>query len=365
MTRILVIEDEDDLRNDILETLILEGFEAYGAENGAVGIERARKVIPDLIICDIMMPQVDGYQVLQTLREESAMATIPFIFLTAKTARDDIRYGMGLGADDYLTKPFRISELLESVQSRLKKRAEIQAQAERKLENLRANIATALPHELRTPLNTIIGFSEMLISEAHYLKPDQVADWAQHIHSGAMRLFRLIENYLAYVRVEALAHQPEYRERFLNARLEDPVSVIEMIAGEQADLVERYDDLQMNLQADGAIRISSEDFTAIVQHLVNNALKFSESGTPVEVSFVDQDGDYVLAVKDYGIGMTPEQVDAIGAYMQFDRVIHEQQGSGLGLAIVRRLVELYDGDLSISSVPDDHTIVTVRLRHAT
>ncbi len=365
MTRILVIEDEDDLRNDILETLTLEGFEAYGAENGAVGIERARELTPDLIICDIMMPQMDGYQVLQTLRKENATATIPFIFLTAKTERDDMRYGMVLGADDYLTKPFRISELLESVQSRLQKRAEMQAQAERKLENLRANIATALPHELRTPLNTIIGFSEMLISEAQYLKPDQVADWAQHIHGGAMRLFRLIENYLAYVRVEALAHQPEYRERFRNARLEDPASIVEMVAAEQANIVERRDDLHMDLQADGAIRVSNEDFTAIVQHIVSNAFKFSKSGTPVEVGFVRENDDYVLTVKDYGIGMTPEQVNAIGAYMQFDRLIREQQGSGLGLAIVRRLVELYEGDFTITSVPDDHTIVTVRLPHAT
>ncbi|RMG89975.1 MAG: ATP-binding protein [Chloroflexi bacterium] len=138
-----------------------------------------------------------------------------------------------------------------------------------------------------------------------------------------------------------------------------------MVAAEQANIVERRDDLHMDLQADGAIRVSNEDFTAIVQHIVSNAFKFSKSGTPVEVGFVRENDDYVLTVKDYGIGMTPEQVNAIGAYMQFDRLIREQQGSGLGLAIVRRLVELYEGDFTITSVPDDHTIVTVRLPHAT
>src|SRR5688572_18958649 len=115
MKRILVIEDAHSLRRDILEMLTFEGYEVAGAEDGLVGVQRARELLPDLIICDIMMPQMDGYGVLETLREEAATASIPFVFLTARTDRVDIRQGMELGADDYLTKPFTAAELLKTV----------------------------------------------------------------------------------------------------------------------------------------------------------------------------------------------------------------------------------------------------------
>ncbi|NKB17672.1 MAG: response regulator, partial [Pseudanabaena sp. CRU_2_10] len=112
MTKILVVEDMDSLREEIIETLTYEGFEVIGAENGAVGVELALKHLPNLIICDVMMPELNGYETLTTLRREPSTATIPFIFLTAKADKVDMRQGMQLGADDYLTKPFTIEELL-------------------------------------------------------------------------------------------------------------------------------------------------------------------------------------------------------------------------------------------------------------
>lgn len=123
MTKILVIEDEEPVRSNILEILEAENFEAVGAENGQIGVRLALKHQPDLIICDIMMPELDGYEVLTTLREDPAAATIPFIFLSAKTERDDLRLGMELGADDYITKPCSRTELLSAISTRLKKHA--------------------------------------------------------------------------------------------------------------------------------------------------------------------------------------------------------------------------------------------------
>jgi EAL domain-containing protein (putative c-di-GMP-specific phosphodiesterase class I)/AmiR/NasT family two-component response regulator len=119
MNRILVIEDELAVRENLVELLEAEGFETIAAPNGNIGIQKALSESPDLILCDMMMPEVDGYGVLTNLREEPATATIPFIFLTAKSAKSDFRQGMDLGADDYITKPFTRAELLSAIMSRL------------------------------------------------------------------------------------------------------------------------------------------------------------------------------------------------------------------------------------------------------
>ncbi len=124
MKKILVIEDEPEMRRNLLTILRLENFAAFGAENGNAGLEQARQVGPDLIICDIMMPGLDGYGVLAALRAESSTATIPFIFLTARGEKPDVRAGMNLGADDYLTKPVAKAELLQSIHARFKRQAE-------------------------------------------------------------------------------------------------------------------------------------------------------------------------------------------------------------------------------------------------
>ncbi|MGB6299607.1 MAG: EAL domain-containing response regulator [Rivularia sp. (in: cyanobacteria)] len=124
MTKILVIEDENSVRENILDLLEAENFETLGAANGKIGVDLAVSQVPDLILCDLMMPKMDGYEVLKELNLQANTATIPFIFLTARTAKADVRQGMNLGADDYLTKPFSRSELLNAIMSRLEKQIE-------------------------------------------------------------------------------------------------------------------------------------------------------------------------------------------------------------------------------------------------
>ncbi len=121
MKKILVIEDNEDLRENVAEILELAGYEIHTAENGKLGVEKAEKVLPDLIICDVMMPVLDGYGALSILNKKPQTADIPFIFLTAKSEKSDFRYGMNLGADDYITKPFENNELLKVVEMRLQK----------------------------------------------------------------------------------------------------------------------------------------------------------------------------------------------------------------------------------------------------
>ena len=123
MKKILVIEDEQTVRESILDLLEAEGFSGMGGENGNVGLQLAHDNHPDLILCDVQMPDLDGYSVLTNLRQATNTADIPFIFLTARGTKADIRYGMELGADDYLTKPCTATELLGAISGRLSKQA--------------------------------------------------------------------------------------------------------------------------------------------------------------------------------------------------------------------------------------------------
>ncbi len=129
MKKILVIEDEPEMRRNLLTILKLEKFQPIGAENGRAGLDAVKRDKPDLILCDVMMPELDGHGVLDALRKDEGTASIPFIFLTAKGEKEDLRNGMNLGADDYLTKPVARLDLLEAINARLL-RAEQQAQRE-------------------------------------------------------------------------------------------------------------------------------------------------------------------------------------------------------------------------------------------
>jgi PleD family two-component response regulator len=127
MKKILVIEDDEPIRESIVEILQYEDYDAIGAHNGITGLQLAQDFQPDLIICDVMMPGLDGYEVLARLRKVSSLALTPFIFLTAKSGMEDLRYGMDLGADDYLTKPVKSTDLLNAVTIRLDRRSAMEA----------------------------------------------------------------------------------------------------------------------------------------------------------------------------------------------------------------------------------------------
>jgi two-component system, sensor histidine kinase and response regulator len=362
MGKILVIEDAEPLRNDVIEMLNFEGYEVQGAENGVVGVDMVQQYHPDLIICDIMMPELDGYGVLEKLRTNPETASIPFIFLTAKTDRTDVRQGMGLGADDYLTKPFVASELLSTIQARLQKSRTLRSLVESRVRELSDSIITALPHELRTPLNTIIGFSDMLSIEARRLEPDQVVEWSSHINDAAQRLYRLVENYLLYVRAEIVSRNEQERDVMRQSVLHHPSAVLQFQAVNKVQIAERDDDFIFTAQEEEiAIHMTDYDLSKVVEEVVDNALKFSEPGQKIEVTATVEPPHYVLTCRDEGRGMSYEQIEHIGVHMQFDRWFYEQQGSGLGLAIVKRLLDVYGGEISVESEPDSGTTVTIRL----
>ncbi|MEC4984471.1 MAG: EAL domain-containing protein [Oscillatoria sp. PMC 1068.18] len=160
MTKVLIIEDEGLVRDNLLELLNAEGFEVIAAANGMLGLQLAKEQVPDLILCDVMMPEMDGYAVLELVRENSETATIPFVFLTAKAAKSDFRQGMELGADDYLTKPFTRAELLGAINSRLKKKALILARHHREISQLEEKLKYVLDHDYLTELPNRLSLRE-------------------------------------------------------------------------------------------------------------------------------------------------------------------------------------------------------------
>ncbi|HEY9631160.1 MAG TPA: response regulator [Coleofasciculaceae cyanobacterium] len=356
MKTILVIEDEPAIRESICDLLQIEGFSVMNAGLGDEGMRMAQERLPDLILCDVNMPDMDGYQVLSTLRQNPLAKTIPFIFLTARGTRSDLRRGMNSGADDYLVKPCTAEELLEAITCRFARHELFRSQSQEQLETLRNNIALFLPHELHTPLNSILLFSEILMGEYESIRRSEILEVAEGIHRSADRLYRLIQNFLAYAQLEIAAHDPKRQAELCTGVTFNAEKQITEIAECFAQQAHRPTDLTLNLQK-ANVCMSDVRLQKTMEELINNAFKFSQPGTAVEISSHLTETTYVVQIADQGRGMTPEQIASLGAYMQFDRRFYEQQGSGLGLIISKRTLELHGGQLVIDSTVGQQTTI--------
>jgi two-component system sensor histidine kinase/response regulator len=362
--KILVIDDEEWLREMVHLALTQKGYDVIEAGNGAIGIEVARKELPDLILCDVNMEKVDGYLALSSLRNEPTTASIPFILMTGLADNAGMRHGMELGADDYLPKPFTIDALYAAVEARLRKVQAVRLEAEKKLADLRDNISLMLPHELRTPLNGILAYGEILAADAASLPAHEVAEMGQVIRDSGKRLERLIENFLIYAQIELLGTDPQKLIALRKKQTNAPAQLIEKHAREQAEAAHRPTDLAFEL-AEVPVPISEDYLAKIVDELAHNAFKFSQPGTTVQVLLADSQNAVTLTVTDQGRGFSTEHITKVGAYMQFDRKMQEQQGQGLGLTIAKRLTELHGGTLAIQSQRGGGTTnVIVRLPKA-
>ena len=177
MAKVLVIEDEAQTREIFLDCLEAEGFMAIEAGNGRMGVEKARSQFPDLVVCDILLPELNGYDVLKTLRQDPSTATIPFIFLTGKATKAELRRGMQFGADDYLTKPSTAEELLNAIATQLAKREALKqlytAQLQQPAPETKAEPDSVLPETLNPQLQEIFEYIE-----AHYHESISLIDVA-------------------------------------------------------------------------------------------------------------------------------------------------------------------------------------------
>ncbi|HEX4350613.1 MAG TPA: response regulator [Verrucomicrobiae bacterium] len=364
MSKILVIDDESWLREMIRLALEQQGFEVVEAMDSAEGVAQAREQLPDLILCDVNMDKAGaGYITLAKLREDATTAAIPFILMTGLADAAGMRQGMDLGADDYLPKPFKVDELYATVNARLRKVQTVREEAEKKLTLLRSQISLMLPHEMRTPLNGIISNSELLAESADSLDAATIKEMSQEICQSGQRLERLIENFLIYAQLEIVTSDPQSINRLRSASTTKPAELVRGAAMAEAEKAGRLDDLVLDL-ADAPLPMAEDYFKKIVVELVQNALKFSDAGLSVCARLKASAGEVEFSVNDNGRGFSTEQISRVGAYMQFERKMQDEQGFGMGLAIAKKLVELHGGELLIESNPGMGSIVIVKLPRA-
>jgi two-component system sensor histidine kinase/response regulator len=355
LEKILIIEDEQLILESIAEYLQQEGYECMQASNGEDGIQIANHETPDLVVCDINMDGINGYEVLRNLRTNPQTSTIPFIFLSALTDKSDLRKGMILGADDYITKPFQPEDLLKSVKTRLEKHLTVT----KRMENLRDSIALALPHELQTPLVTIMGYAEMLSEKFKESNDDEALEFSEAIQQAGARLNRLIKNFIFYEKLELMSTDSQSKA-LLKGVSEITQDLVDDTSHKVAKRFNRKDDLDINVEK-SVISIPITYFSILIEELLDNAFKFSNKDTKVTLSGNKKDEYYQIIITDKGKGMTDEQLATIRAYLQFERDKYEQQGMGLGLIISMKIAEVYGGKIKINSKYGESTKVIVSL----
>jgi len=363
MTKILVIEDEADLLEEIVTTLQFEDYDVVSASNGKDGVRVAYDEQPDLIISDIMMPEMDGYAVLDALRQNAETAAIPVIFLTAKAGQDFVRQGMQLGADDYLTKPFTNEHLLAAISTRLKRHATIRQTNQAELEALKKQFATMISHELRTPLNGITLAQDMIDKQGEFLSPDDMRDLIATMSRGNSRLSQVVEQMTYYTNIELGLLTPEYVTTHgqVTSVWTLLVGAIEQARGFVYGGSRRQ--VEMN-DIDYETRILAD--TPSLKHafaeIISNALKFSDAQHRIIVSQWTEGNRVFIEVADNGFGIPTDQLDAIfKPFEQIDRSTHEQQGTGLGLWLADNIVGAHGGALEVYSTEGESTQVVISL----
>ncbi len=345
MPKILFVEDNDDLRNATIDYFSFEGFQVIGASSGSMGIDLTLKHKPDIIVCDILMKDMDGYEVRKKLKSHPETSLIPFIFLTALSEKENIRKGMDLGADDYLVKPVSFEVLKNAIISRCEKSREYQYYINARLTEFKKEIIRVLPHEFLTPLNVILGFSNLIKQEAHTLTTREIKDMASYIEEGGDRLKDLINRYLYYIYQVSYSQQ---KTKNVSCYTKD---VISTSSSHVSSRFNREDDLICEIE-EAEVQIESKDLEYIVKEIVDNAFKFSEMGTNVILNGRIVDSNYELRVIDKGIGFPFDNEDIVselGAFNQFNREILEQQGTGLGLITSLLIIQRNNGEISIKN----------------
>ncbi|GAB4412372.1 MAG: hypothetical protein Kow00106_07020 [Anaerolineae bacterium] len=365
---ILFVEDHDDLRDNVSQILSLEGYTVVGATDGCDALEQiAAGLRPDLIISDIMMPRMDGYQFFETVRRDyPRLRAIPFIFLTARGARREIAFGKRLGADDYLVKPFDPAELIAVVHGKLRRTAELQAEADQALIQARHTLIRLLAHELHTPLTYVANGFELLAEELQRRPTDTLSEDMRVslalIHGGTERLNRLAELAALYARVASGQVSSQVRSSAtplsLGLLLYDALALLRDLTRHHAINV-----LHPGLEPE-TLRVKGVRGLLItaISEVIRNAVQYAPPDSTITLALERTPTHALLTVRDEGPGIEPEHQAAIWDVMvQLERDTREQQGVGLGLPIVKGIVEAHGGTVELDSAPGAGTRVTLSL----
>jgi two-component system, sensor histidine kinase and response regulator len=348
--RILVIEDAVEILENIRELLSEAGWTVHCATNGLEGVQVARTVLPDLILCDVMIPGCDGFEVLSTLRSDSLTASIPLLFLTARIDRSSMRRGMELGAEDYITKPFTRQELLGAVQARMERSEFLAEKFRRQVEDLREGLARTLPPQLLTPLNGILGLSSILVDEYESIKRREVKDLARSIGESGQELHRMIKKFLTYSELRMIRLDSSRVESLNRDNLSNVSDIGERTMRSLEDDAVCQGRIESSW-ADGMVNISPFHLQRLLEELLDNACRYSIPGAKVRLSTQSRGDRYRLAVEN----QTTEEFQT--------RLDSEELavGQGLGVVIARSICELYGGTLRFESSKGEWTIAHVEL----
>ncbi len=331
---ILVIEDDDALRNTLSDVLELNGFNSRTASNGVDGLRMARAETPSLVITDIAMPGMDGFELLRRFREDEQLRAVPVIVISAKVDRQAIRKGMELGADDFITKPFTEDEVIHSIRTRLEKKE--------LLEELDA-FAHTVAHDLKNPLAVLKGRLELLEINLGKSTEASLGRQVAEAKASAGRLDAIIEELLvlAGVRKQTVSPRPLDMEAVVNEALQR----LEFLLRTSGATVER--------PSRWPVALGFEPWIAHVwANYISNAAVHSGPKPRINLGADDNPkaGSVRFWVQDEGIGLDPEAQSKL--FVPFTRISSIRlKGHGLGLSIVRRIVEKLDGRAGVESRP--------------
>ncbi|MFN8371300.1 MAG: response regulator [Anaerolineae bacterium] len=360
MKKILVIEDDSYIRQEVVEWLQFENFEVISASNGHDGIALGLEHLPDLVICDIVMPRGDGYHVLLELRRHPSLMLVPMIFVTAKEERPDLHFAMAPGMEDYITKPFTREAILQAVHHHLEQEATLHDLMDTQGTGAGRALLYSLPHELGIPLISILSIGEILSEQAKTLQAKELAELGTMLTLSAQRLDRFIKNFLLYIQMTDYHGKQITPENEPLLTAQQVGSTIEDVCRYVASQYHRIEDLHMVMKPK-PIRINLDRLRIIVYEIVDNAFKFSKLSQTVLIIGQAEGEVFILKITDLGRGISTQNLSQIGAFQQFDREAQEHRGLGLGLTIVRWLVEQSKGTLTIESIPNRGTTVRVEL----
>jgi len=354
--KILIIEDDVDILENLGSILEFNNFKTILAKDGEDGINKAIKENPDLILCDIMMPKIDGYGVLDEIRKTIYLSNTPFIFLTAKSNIGDKRDGMNKGADDYITKPFKVSDIVDAVNARLKRIYISKKDVETGIHIFEEKINKITSQEINSPLNAILGFSEIISNYYDDLSKPEIVEYSQLIYNAGKKLNNTFKKRILFTDLLHI-QQKNYKLDVQNFKFNH--IFVEGIIMKTVLEAQREDDLEIDIE-EFEIQVSKEMFSAAVLELVENAVKFSKKGSLIKIYAYNFEKKHFIVIEDNGVGFNLPEDGEIKPFSKFSQDTISSEGSGLGLFISKTIIEkmLY-AEFKIESKIGEYTRVTI------
>lgn len=362
--RILVIEDDVAVLSGVCDMLELAGYHVTAAASGLEAFEQLNRFTPDLILCDVMMPRMDGYAFYQAVRARPEFTEVPFIFLTAKGTKKDILRGKELGVDDYLVKPFDENDLLVAIRNRLHRRAELEQSRQRQMAELKHSILTTLNHEFRTPLTHIITYLEVLQDQNPSLRSSEFSNYMDVIKAGAERLQWLVKDFILLAELQTGETRNTFESR---AEVSQELASLIHTVAQRFSAAAQARSLTIKVCLPSTplpdIRLDREYLGEVLNRLMDNAIKVSPPGRgPITLRAQAQPDWVEVEIEDHGVGIQSAHLQTIfQLFYQSQRAIREQQGIGSGLTIAQELVRLHGGRLRVKSELGQGSTFTIEL----